>query len=273
MNHFAVSEKIIIMNMLLLSYPTEHIAYAFETTEDEITAIADYYHKGTMKAVTDAIHILIYDQHLSDAEIRTVFSSIGETESLEEAMREAHAPDYQEVPDTKGSEAYGEAFKAGYVYASMIMFHDLRIRTQSTIQEINALFRTAPDMGKWIRDYDHAWTRTQKRREEGGEEISFMEMLDNLEDTIGPVAVSRLKEHTVRAELNTKLRKLPAPVLNSILEWASNDMEQMVRQGMPEHEIALAMIRRLQEDGLLNADISPDRIVAEMENEKNKEQT
>ena len=164
-NDFKVSEKIIVMGILEPYYPVNCLAYALDVPEDEIRAVLDWYHKGAVRSFSDAIWIMIREQNLSEDDVREVFSYLDSQEIVERAIKDAKEEKEQTFPDTGDSEVYAEAFKAGYVFSSALLFHNLKIRTKSSIEEINALFSMSPAMEEWIEAMSHTSDKLELRNQ------------------------------------------------------------------------------------------------------------
>lgn len=247
---FKVSERIIVIGILEPFYPVNCLAYAFEVPEEEIRAILDWYHQGAIRSFSDAIWIMIHEQGLSDDDVREIFSGLDSKDIVEGAIRNAKEEDEEILPDTGNSEVYAEAFKAGYVFSSALLFHNLKVRTRSSIEEINALFSMSPAMEKWIGYMSHTSDKLELRNKLFGEQ-SIEDVYEALSELVGPDITARLRENEATAELNRKIRELPKDAGIKLVDIINNNIMPLIKSGVPEKEVKEAMLQAVIDGGLL----------------------
>lgn len=252
---FMVSEGIIVIGILEPFYPVNCLAYAFDVSEEEIQAILDWYHKGAIRSFSDAIWIMIREQNLSEDDVREVFSYLDSQEIVERAIKDAKEEKGQTFPDTGDSEVHSEAYKAGYVFSSALLFHNLKIRTKSSIEEINALFSMSPAMEEWIEAMSHTSDKLELRNQLFGKQ-SMGKVYAALTELVGPDVTARLKENEATAEINRSIRELPKDVGIKLVDIINNKIVPLAKRGAGEKEVEEAMFQAIIEGGLLPENVS-----------------
>ena len=247
---FKVSERIIVIGILEPYYPVNCLAYAFDVPEEEIRSILDWYHQGAVRSLSDAIWIMIREQGLSEDDVWEVFSNLDSKDIVESAIRDAKENNEVTLPDTGDSEVYAEAFKAGYVFSSTLLFHNLKIRTRSSIEEINALFSMSPAMEKWIGYMSHTSDKLELRYKLFGEQ-SIEDVYEALTELVGPDITARLKENEATADINRRIRELPKDVGIKLVDIINNNIMPLIKSGVPEKEVKEAMLQAVLDGGLL----------------------
>ena len=243
-------------------YRDEDIAYAFNLPEDVIREIFVHYRLGARKAVADALHILIYEHRLSDDDIHKVFAGSFVSEEVENCLELAHREEYMQIPDMEDSKLYQKSFKTGYLTVSAYLLRDLRIRTNTTIDEINSLFPMEEKMNKWIRLFDREMHEKGLETKKDGGSV-FFENMDLMVPFIGQEVVARLKERIEIAKSTYYLSKLPGSVQSFIVEWVNTEVPELVKQGMSDEEILSRMKEKMVSEGLfskriLEMDVQPE---------------
>ena len=246
---FIVSERIIVLGILEPYYPVSCLAYAFDVPEEEIRVVLNWYHQGAVRAFSDAVWIMIHEQNLSEDDVREVFSYFDSKAIIEDAIQKAKEEE-QTFPDTGDSEGTAEAFQAGYVFSSAVLFHNLKIRTKSSIEEINALFSMNPDMEKWIEVMSHTSDKLEHRNQLPGNE-SMEKVYEAVTDLFGAEAAARLKEKEAIANLNRSIRELPKDVGIKVAGIINRILAPLDKSGATEDEMKEAMYQALADEGML----------------------
>ena len=271
-NDFKVSEKIIVMGILEPYYPVNCLAYALDVPEDEIRAVLDWYHKGAVRSFSDAIWIMIREQNLSEDDVREVFSYLDSQEIVERAIKDAKEEKEQTFPDTGDSEVYAEAFKAGYVFSSALLFHNLKIRTKSSIEEINALFSMSPAMEEWIEAMSHTSDKLELRNQLF-EKQSMGKVYAALTELFGPDVTARLKENEATAEINRSIRELPKDIGIKFVDIINNKIAPLSKSGAGEKEVEEALFQAIVEGGLLPENVSLEQFRQRVKNAEADEES
>lgn len=271
-NDFKVSEKIIVMGILEPYYPVNCLAYALDVPEDEIRAVLDWYHKGAVRSFSDAIWIMIREQNLSEDDVREVFSYLDSQEIVERAIKDAKEEKEQTFPDTGDSEVYAEAFKAGYVFSSALLFHNLKIRTKSSIEEINALFSMSPAMEEWIEAMSHTSDKLELRNQLF-EKQSMGKVYAALTELFGPDVTARLKENEATAEINRSTRELPKDIGIKFVDIINNKIAPLSKSGAGEKEVEEALFQAIVEGGLLPENVSLEQFRQRVKNAEADEES
>lgn len=271
-NDFKVSEKIIVMGILEPYYPVNCLAYALDVPEDEIRAVLDWYHKGAVRSFSDAIWIMIREQNLSEDDVREVFSYLDSQEIVERAIKDAKEEKEQTFPDTGDSEVYAEAFKAGYVFSSALLFHNLKIRTKSSIEEINALFSMSPAMEEWIEAMSHTSDKLELRNQLF-EKQSMGKVYAALTELFGPDVTARLKENEATAEINRSIRELPKDIGIKFVDIINNKIAPLSQSGAGEKEVEEALFQAIVEGGLLPENVSLEQFRQRVKNAEADEES
>ncbi len=271
-NDFKVSEKIIVMGILEPYYPVNCLAYALDVPEDEIRAVLDWYHKGAVRSFSDAIWIMIWEQNLSEDDVREVFSYLDSQEIVERAIKDAKEEKEQTFPDTGDSEVYAEAFKAGYVFSSALLFHNLKIRTKSSIEEINALFSMSPAMEEWIEAMSHTSDKLELRNQLF-EKQSIGKVYAALTELFGPDVTARLKENEATAEINRSIRELPKDIGIKFVDIINNKIAPLSKSGAGEKEVEEALFQAIVEGGLLPENVSLEQFRQRVKNAEADEES
>lgn len=271
-NDFKVSEKIIVMGILEPYYPVNCLAYALDVPEDEIRAVLDWYHKGAVRSFSDAIWIMIREQNLSEDDVREVFSYLDSQEIVERAIKDAKEEKEQTFPDTGDSEVYAEAFKAGYVFSSALLFHNLKIRTKSSIEEINALLSMSPAMEEWIEAMSHTSDKLELRNQLF-EKQSMGKVYAALTELFGPDVTARLKENEATAEINRSIRELPKDIGIKFVDIINNKIAPLSKSGAGEKEVEEALFQAIVEGGLLPENVSLEQFRQRVKNAEADEES
>ena len=271
-NDFKVSEKIIVMGILEPYYPVNCLGYALDVPEDEIRAVLDWYHKGAVRSFSDAIWIMIREQNLSEDDVREVFSYLDSQEIVERAIKDAKEEKEQTFPDTGDSEVYAEAFKAGYVFSSALLFHNLKIRTKSSIEEINALFSMSPAMEEWIEAMSHTSDKLELRNQLF-EKQGMEKVYAALTELFGPDVTARLKENEATAEINRSIRELPKDIGIKFVDIINNKIAPLSKSGAGEKEVEEALFQAIVEGGLLPENVSLEQFRQRVKNAEADEES
>ena len=248
---FNIAYRIMVMGILEPFYSVKILAYAFDLPEEQVETILDYYHLGARKVLEDSIRILIQDQGLTDEDIHELFSTIDlKKESIDKTISIAHGNQGTELPDVSVSEVCSEAFRTGYIYMSSRLFHELKIRTESTIEEINALFSMNPDMDRFISKISHTTDEIALEEQTCGE-FNYDDSIDSLNSLVGPEVTARLNEYRVVGELNRELRKMPEDIRYTVTEILNNNIIPMIRNKASNEEIMEAALKAFADAGLM----------------------
>lgn len=253
---FKVAERIILLGILEPYYPAECLSYAFDIPKEEIQTILDYYHKGAARALADAVWIMIHEQGLSGDDVREILSSQSKI-GVEYAIKQAIEGEEEPLPETGDTEVYSEAFKAGYAFLSALLFHNLKVQTRASIEEINALFSMSPAMDDWVGKFSHINDKLDLKRKLCGKG-SIEEVYEALTDLVGPEVTARLKKYEATAEVNRTIRALPRDIgikLANII----NDIAVPLSQGGASPEVFEEIVIQ----AIVDAGILPESMSAE----------
>lgn len=254
---FKVAERIILLGILEPYYPAECLSYAFDIPKDEIQAILGYYHKGAARALADAVWIMIREQGFSGDDVREILSSQSKI-GVEFAIKNAIEGEEEPLPDTSDSEVYSEAFKAGYAFLSAWLFHDLKVQTRASIEEINALFSMSPAMDNWVVKVSHINDKLDLKKKLFGES-SLEEVYEAMNDLVGPEVTARLKKYEATAEVNRTIRALPRDIGMKLANIINDIAVPLSQSGASPEVFEETVIQAIVDAGILPEGMSAEQ--------------